>query len=143
MLGYRLIFLAVVVAGALAWLYTPDKQGAALRAAYALPPSVFLDLVGVTLHVRDTGPSVAPAVILLHGFGASLQTWEDWAWDLEKDHRVIRYDMPGFGLTGADPSGDYTDARSIAVLLALMDQLGVARAGGVAGQAYVEGLPVH
>jgi len=131
MLGYGLIFLAVVVAGALAWLYTPDRQGAALRAAYAQPPSVFLDLAGVKLHVRDTGPRTAPAVILLHGFGASLQTWEDWARDLEKDHRVIRYDLPGFGLTGADPSGDYTDARSIAVLLALMDRLGVARASVV------------
>ena len=128
MLGYGLIFLAIVVAGALAWLYTPDRQGAALKAVYALPPSVFLDLAGVRLHVRDTGPRAAPAVILLHGFGASLQTWEDWARDLERDHRVIRYDMPGFGLTGADPSGDYTDARGIAVLLALMDRLGVARA---------------
>ncbi len=110
MLGYGLIFLAIVVAGALAWLYTPDRQGAALKAVYALPPSVFLDLAGVRLHVRDTGPRAAPAVILLHGFGASLQTWEDWARDLERDHRVIRYDMPGFGLTGADPSGDYTVA---------------------------------
>jgi len=131
MLGYGLIFLAIVVAGALAWLYTPDKQGAALEAMYALPPSVFLELAGVRLHVRDTGPRTAPAVILLHGFGASLQTWEDWARDLERDHRVIRYDLPGFGLTGADPSGDYTDARSIAVLLALMDRLGVARASVV------------
>jgi len=154
MLGYGLIFLAIVIAGALAWLYTPDKQGAALKAVYALPPSVFLELAGVRLHVRDTGPGAAPAVILLHGFGASLQTWEDWARDLERgmvrdtrlcrarhkpvsssyperDHRVIRYDMPGFGLTGADPSGDYTDARSIAVLLALMDRLGVARASVV------------
>jgi len=56
MLGYGLIFLAIVVAGALAWLYTPDKQGAALEAMYALPPSVFLELAGVRLHVRDTGP---------------------------------------------------------------------------------------
>ena len=131
MLGYGLILLAIVAAGALAWLYTPDKQGAALRAEYARPPSVFLDLAGLRLHVRDTGPSAAPAVILLHGFGASLQTWEDWARDLERDHRVIRYDLPGFGLTGADPSGDYTDARSIVVLLALMDRLGVTRASVV------------
>ena len=131
MLGYGLILLAIVVAGALAWLYTPDKQGAALKAEYARPPSVFLDLVGVRLHVRDTGPRAAPAVILLHGFGASLQTWEDWARDLERDHWVIRYDMPGFGLTGADPSGDYTDARSIMVLLALMDRVGVTRASVV------------
>ena len=131
MLGYGLILLAILVAGALAWLYTPDKQGAALKAEYARPPSVFLDLVGVRLHVRDTGPRAAPAVILLHGFGASLQTWEDWARDLERDHRVIRYDMPGFGLTGADPSGDYTDARSIVVLLALLDRVGVTRASVV------------
>ncbi len=128
MLATLLIVLAAVLVGAVAWLYTPDKPQAALRAEYAQPPSEFLDAAGVTLHVRDTGPRAAPAVILLHGFGASLQTWDAWAKDLERDHRVIRYDLPGFGLTGADPSGDYTDARSIAVLLALMDRLGVARA---------------
>jgi len=131
MLGYGLILLAIVVAGALVWIYTPDKQRPVLEAEYARTPSVFLDLLGIRLHVRDTGPRAAPALIFLHGFGASLQTWEDWARDLEKDHRVIRYDMPGFGLTGADPSGDYTDARSVAVLLALMDRLGVARASVV------------
>src|SRR5271166_2101056 len=115
MLGYGLILLAIVVGGALAWLYTPDEPRAALEAQYAGPPSVFLDVAGMRLHVRDTGPRAAPAVIFLHGFGSSLQTWEDWARDLERDHRVIRYDMPGFGLTGPDPSGDYTDGRSIAV----------------------------
>ena len=67
-------------------------------------------------------------MIFLHGFGSSLQTWEDWARYLDADHRVIRYDLPGFGLTGADPSGDYTDRRSIEVLIALMDRLGVSRA---------------
>ena len=127
MLGCGLVLLAALVGGALVWLYTPDEQRAALVAKYAGPPSVFLDVAGVRLHVRDTGPRTAPAVIFLHGFGSSLQTWEDWARDLEPDHRVIRYDIPGFGLTGPDPSGDYTDGRSIAVLIALMDRLGVAR----------------
>lgn len=128
MLGYGLVLLAILVAGAAAWLFTPDKQQAALRAVYAQPPSIFLEVSGVELHVRDTGPRTAPAVILLHGFGSSLQTWDEWARDLERDHRVIRYDLPGFGLTGADPSGDYADARSIAIVLALMDRLNVARA---------------
>jgi pimeloyl-ACP methyl ester carboxylesterase len=67
-------------------------------------------------------------VILLHGFGSSLQTWDDWAATLSATHRVIRYDLPGFGLTGADPSGQYSVARGVAVLAALMDQLGVAKA---------------
>ena len=127
MLGFGLILPVILVSGAVAWLYTPDKQEAALNALYGRPPSIFVDVLGVRLHVRDTGPRTAPAVIMLHGFGSSLQTWDEWAQDLDRDHRVLRYDLPGFGLTGADPSGNYTDTRSIAVLVALMDQLGLAR----------------
>jgi pimeloyl-ACP methyl ester carboxylesterase len=67
-------------------------------------------------------------VILLHGFGSSLHTWEPLARALSGEYRVIRFDLPGFGLTGVDPSGDYTDARSVQVLGALMDRLGLPRA---------------
>jgi pimeloyl-ACP methyl ester carboxylesterase len=70
-------------------------------------------------------------VVLLHGFGASLHTWEPWAQLLSADRRVIRFDLPGFGLTGPDPTGDYTDARSVEVLAALMDELGLPRASVV------------
>jgi pimeloyl-ACP methyl ester carboxylesterase len=67
-------------------------------------------------------------VILIHGFGSSLHTWEAWARALSSDYRVIRFDLPGSGLSGADPSGDYTDTRSLQVLTALMDDSGVQRA---------------
>ena len=110
------------------WLYTPDKPRAQLEATYAGPPSQFVPVDGLRIHVRDTGPRDAPVVILLHGLGSSLHTWEPWARTLEKRFRVIRYDLPGFGLTGADPTGDYTDARSVEVLGALMDALKVPRA---------------
>jgi len=119
--------LVALLAGA-AWLYTPDKPRAALEAEYAAPPSRFIEVLGIRLHLRDTGPRDAPAMILLHGFGASLQTWDDCAGPLSADHRVVRFDLPGFGLTGPDPSGDYSDQRSMAVLAALMDQLGMAHA---------------
>ena len=122
-----LAILAIFVAVAL-WLYTPDKPRAPLEAAYATPPSTFIDVDGVRLHVRDTGPRTAPAIVLLHGFGSSLQTWDGWAADLERDYRVVLYDLPGFGLTGADPSGVYTDERSIAVLARLLDRLEIDRA---------------
>jgi pimeloyl-ACP methyl ester carboxylesterase len=79
----------------------------------------------VRLRLRDTGPRDAPAVILLHGFGASLDTWEPWAQALSARYRVIRFDLPGFGLTGPDPTGDYTDAREMKILAGLMDQLDV------------------
>ncbi len=107
------------------WLYAPDMPRAALEAAY---PGDYRTVDGVRLRVRDTGPGNAPPVILLHGFGSSLETWESWAQVLSADHRVIRLDLPGFGLTGQDPTGDYSDAREIKVLIDLMDQLGLARA---------------
>ncbi len=113
------------IVGVVLWLYAPDKPRAALEAAY---PGDYRTVDGVRLRLRDTGPRNAPAVILLHGFGASLDTWEPWAQSLSVHYRVIRFDLPGFGLTGPDPTGDYTDAREMKILAGLMDQLGVDRA---------------
>ncbi|MFL5282797.1 MAG: alpha/beta fold hydrolase [Rhodopila sp.] len=120
--------MAVGLVGSSLWLYTPDEPRPALEAVYATPPSVFLQVAGMRMHVRDTGPRTAPAVIMLHGLGSSLHTWDAWAGMLSRDYRVIRYDLPGFGLTGPDPTGNYSDARGLQVLGALMDALSVRRA---------------
>jgi pimeloyl-ACP methyl ester carboxylesterase len=122
-----LVLVAVLIGGGI-FLYTPDRPRTALEEKYHVAPSDYVEAAGMRLHVRDTGPRDAPAVILLHGFGSSLQTWDAWADKLSDKFRVVRYDLPGFGLTGPDPTGDYTDARSIAVLAALMDRLGIAKA---------------
>lgn len=122
----QFLFSSVVTAGL--WLYAPDLCRTDLEARYAGPPSSFVVADGVRVHLRDTGPRGAPVIIMLHGFGASLHTWEAWAQALSADYRVIRFDLPGFGLTGADPTGDYTDARTMEVLTALMDRLRVRRA---------------
>jgi pimeloyl-ACP methyl ester carboxylesterase len=116
--GIAIIVLAI-------WLYAPDKPRAALEAAYV---GDYRTVDGVRLRLRDTGRTDAPAVILLHGFGASLDTWEPWAKALSARYRVIRFDLPGFGLTGADPTGDYSDEREMKILAGLMDQLRVDRA---------------
>ncbi len=118
--------LVIVGIAALAlWLYAPDKPRAVLEAAY---PGDYRTVAGIRLRLRDTGPRNAPAVILLHGFGASLDTWEPWAEALSGKYRVIRFDLPGFGLTGADPTGDYTDTRTMMIITQLMEQLRVDKA---------------
>lgn len=66
-----------------------------------------------------------PAVLMLHGFGASLQTWDAWAEGLAATHRVVRIDLPGSGLSPPDPAHDYRDERSLQLLLALLDDLGL------------------
>jgi pimeloyl-ACP methyl ester carboxylesterase len=118
-------FAALAILALALWLYAPDKPRSVLEAAY---PGNYRLVDGVRLRLRDTGPRGAPAVIMIHGFGASLETWEPWARALSAHYRVIRFDLPGFGLTGADPTGDYTDAREIRILIDLMNQLGLVRA---------------
>ncbi len=122
-LGFLVILVAIGV-----WLWTPDKSRAVLEAKYLNAPSDMIMLAGTPLHVRDTGLRDAPAVILLHGFGASLHTWEPWAEGLQDRFRVIRFDLPGSGLSPPDSTGDYTDARAIALVQALMDRSGIDRA---------------
>ncbi len=111
-----------------AWLWTPDKSRAELDSKYLATPADYIDVAGLKIHVRDSGPKAAPAVILLHGLGASLHTWEPWAQSLSATYRVVRYDLPGFALTGADPTGNYSEARGMEVLAALMDKLAIPRA---------------
>ena len=120
------LLLAALLGGG--WLWTPDLDRATLEAKYAAPPSEFIEVAGVRLHVRDTGPKDAPALLLLHGFGSSLQTWDAWAQVLQADHRVVRFDLPGAALTGADPTGNYSDERGVQIIAALMDRLGLQRA---------------
>jgi pimeloyl-ACP methyl ester carboxylesterase len=117
-----------LLTAALCWLWTPDKNRAALERLYLNAPTDMIDVAGTRLHVRDSGPKTAPAVIFLHGFGASLHTWEPWANALAKDLRVIRIDLPGSGLSEPDPTGDYTDKRSLQIINALIDKLGLVRA---------------
>jgi pimeloyl-ACP methyl ester carboxylesterase len=123
-----LLLAGIGLIGAALWLYTPDKPRDQLERTYAASSADFISVAGLRLHIRDTGPRDAPVIILLHGLGSSLHTWEPWARTLSATYRVIRFDLPGFGLTGEDPTGDYSDERSVAVLAALMDTLSIHRA---------------
>ena len=123
-----ILTIGLLLVAAAVWLYAPDKPAARLRAKYDNPAISYRDVDGVRLHVSDKGPPGAPAILLLHGFGASLDTWNAWAGSLSATHRVISLDLPGFGLTGADPTRDYSDARALQLLRDLMDRLGVRRA---------------
>jgi pimeloyl-ACP methyl ester carboxylesterase len=118
-----LAFIAFILLAAL-YLWTPDKSKAELEKIYGSPKNAYVSALGVNLHYQDTGPSKnAIPILFLHGFGASLQTWDAWAQALSEDYRVISVDLPGFGLTGEDPSGIYTDQRSVEVLEAFLKEL--------------------
>jgi pimeloyl-ACP methyl ester carboxylesterase len=117
-----LLMALIVLAGIMLW--TPDKSRAELENTYGSPKNSYITALGIKLHYQDTGPAQNPIPILfLHGFGSSLQTWDAWTKGLSSEYRVISIDLPGFGLTGEDPSGIYTDQRSVEVLEAFLKEL--------------------
>jgi len=63
--------------------------------------------------------------VLLHGTSASLHTWDGWVKGLGPTHRVIRFDLPAFGLTGPQPQNDYSIAAYVRVVQGVVDKLGV------------------
>ncbi len=57
------------------------------------------EIQGVSVFYREAGPADAPAVLLLHGFGASSHMFRDLIPTLAQRYRVIAPDLPGFGQT--------------------------------------------
>ncbi len=118
--------LLVAMAGLIHMSWAPDLPVEQLKARWAPEPSQFIALDGMSVHIRDQGPRDDPSpILLLHGTSASLHTWEGWAKALEAERRVISVDMPGFGLTGPFPDGDYRIEHYVTFVTALLDQLGV------------------
>lgn len=128
---FVLVLLAVVIlalAGAITVFWAPDVPVDSLKARWATPPSTFISVQGMQVHVRDEGPRDDPTpLVLLHGTSASLHTWDGWVRILSKQRRVIRFDLPGFGLTGPAPDNDYRLERYARFVAATLDALQLKR----------------
>ncbi len=117
LLGLPLAGLALA-----AWIYR-DIPAAELERVYASPPSAFIEVDGVRFHYRDEGEG--PVVVLIHANWANLIDWDPWVAALGDKYRVVRFDMTGFGLTGPDPSGDYSVPRTVELLNGFTNALGL------------------
>lgn len=121
-----LIVLVALIAGGLWYASTPDIPRAALEAKYDAPASEFVTLSdGARVHYRGRGATNAPALLLLHGSNASFLTWEPWSKKLSDEFHVIAVDLPGHGLTGAVPNGDYSQEGMVKFAAEFADKLGL------------------
>jgi pimeloyl-ACP methyl ester carboxylesterase len=119
-----LVLLGAVALGGGVLAYR-DVPAAEVDARWATPPSKFIVIDGVRIHYRDEG--VGPVVVLLHANYASLFMWEPWAAALKDRYRVIRLDMTAHGLTGTDPTGDYSLPRTVELFSRFVDALQLGR----------------
>lgn len=121
-----LVIVAVALGGIIALNWAPDRPLSTLTARWAPPPSTFIPLLGMQVHLRDQGLHDSPTpIILIHGTSASLHTWEGWVKGPRGQR--ITFDLPAFSLTGPSPEGDYTIAAYVRFVGALLDKLGIQR----------------
>lgn len=116
----------------------PLRPFAEIRAARA--STDFVAVGGQAVHVVDRGPKEAPALVLLHGFGASAVSWRRVSPQLDATFRTLAIDMNAFGYTERSRDPDvYTLDGQAALVIGVLDALGIDRAH-VAGHSYGGGV---
>lgn len=97
--------VAIIGASGYFALRRADIAYETLAARYEGAASRYAELPGgIRMHYREEGAPNGPPLLLIHGFSASLHTWEPWVERLGDDFKIISLDLPGHGLTRA-PAG--------------------------------------
>lgn len=97
-------------------------------------PAVARDLDTLELTrgaVRYVDRGAGDAVVLVHGFGAAIESWGGTVDALARTHRVLALDARGFGLSSR-AEGDYTIEALSDDIVEAMDARGIERASVVA-----------
>ena len=104
-------------------LYEPDIPVEQLKTKYTNAQSKFVEIDGMQVHYRIEGEG--EPLVLIHGTGAMLQTWDDWVSSLSPHYKVIRMDIPAFGLTGPRADGVYNDSMYVDFIEQFTKKVGV------------------
>ncbi len=110
-IAFLLLFSILVIT---AISIQPDIPVEQVKTKYATATSRFMSIDGMQVHYRDEGDG--PILIMTHGSNCSLQSWDGWQQYLRHRFRVISFDLPGHGLTGPNPKGEYDYATMARVL---------------------------
>ena len=117
-----LILIIVALIALFAFLMQPAGLDEA-RSTWMTDEDRLVEAAGQTWRVRESGPDGAPAIVLIHGFSHSLETWEPVADALEADYRVIRFDLPGHALSDVRSDSAYSVPETVNQVAALLDEV--------------------
>ncbi|WP_197472233.1 alpha/beta fold hydrolase, partial [Oleiphilus sp. HI0067] len=110
----RIFSACVLVLSALLSACSQSIDPQVLEQKYTNSSSSFMELDGNRIHYRDEGEG--DVIVLIHGTASSLHTWDAWTESLKQHYRIIRMDLPGFGLTGPDHKDRYEVSDDVTFL---------------------------
>jgi pimeloyl-ACP methyl ester carboxylesterase len=141
-LGYSfasLVVIAIICTGIALWTYR-DIPAEQLEAQYANRASRFINIDGTRIHYRDEG--TGPAVLLLHANFSNLIGWDPWVDALQDSYRVVRMDFTSHGLTGPDPTGNYSQQRTLELTEKFIDAMNLGKFS-IAGTSMGGTMAIH
>lgn len=94
-----------------------------LRTMYNDEQSRYITIGGVEVHYKDEG--TGPVLMMVHGSESSLRTWDGIVDVLKDRYRIIRYDIPGYGLSGSVSDEVAANVDPLDIPLGLIEELGV------------------
>ena len=118
LLGVLVLVLAAWAMSLRVGMWAPKTED--VLAKYAAPPSKFVDINGIKVHLRDEGSG--PVIVMVHSSMTDLNIWNGVADVLKKNYRVIRYDWPPYGFS-TDPKEDFGTDKAAALLGGVADYL--------------------
>ena len=85
-----------------------DIPVAELKVKYQKANSEFIDIDGVSVHyIMEGRMDDSLPIVFIHGTSASLHTWDTLSNLLKTNKKIIRLDLPAFGLTGPNRLNQY------------------------------------
>lgn len=112
---------------------TPRLTVAQLRAKYGDKQSRYMPVKGMDIHYKDEGPRRAPVLLMIHGSQSSLRTWDRITTLIKKRYRIIRLDIPGYGLSSSATDEAAKTVQPVEVVEGLLDGLGVKKVSAAVG----------
>ncbi|WP_337881079.1 alpha/beta hydrolase [Rheinheimera sp.] len=85
---------------------------------------VMIDNVNLRYKVEGQGP----VLVLIHSHFFTMRQWQPWVEQLSNRFTLLRFDLTSHGLTGPDPTDDYSRERGAALLTGLLDHLNIDQA---------------
>jgi pimeloyl-ACP methyl ester carboxylesterase len=109
----------------------PPLKGTFPAKTLADDDSEFIDINGVNVHLKKRGQG-KPVFLLLHGFAASLYSWQRVMEPFSQLGMVIAFDRPGFGLSehplGWQGKNPYSADAQTELVVGLLDHFQVDQA---------------
>lgn len=100
-----------------------------LRQRYGDEQSRYITIKGVEVHYKDEGSG--PVLLMVHGSQSTLRTWDRMTERLKSRYRIVRFDIPGYGLSGRVSDEAAANVTPEDIAEGLVDALDITRLTGI------------